>query len=295
MLVQARYPPLSPLFLHGNSLVISEPGYPGHGACDGDTVVDVSASNPHSQSLVDEDGVEPVAGVFEHFIVVANLIGAGLEALGFDVEVGLDGGGIKEFIDSVHILADDSVCHVGRAHSVGQFNSFASDPGHLLVGTFGVQIKQTSVSCVKLLIGYLSLLDALVTAVPQPAGSFEHGELLLGVETVKIQVLVLVYSEVHVVAGLVALSGVSAGVVDHHTHQPYLLVRGSHPIRRNDLVCQVGHVNACIALSRQVKIVLLQVGELHEKGQQSFVIVFSCCAVVGFRTALRFAEPHSSW
>ena len=106
VLVEAGDPPLPPLVEQLDPELIPEPDQPGHCAGDGDAVVDVALGDPDPEFLLHEDGVEPVAGVLEHDVVVADLVAAGLEFLDVDVEVGLDGPLVEELADAVHVLAD---------------------------------------------------------------------------------------------------------------------------------------------------------------------------------------------
>lgn len=59
-----------------------------------------------------KDGIEPVAGVIKHDIVVCDLIAARRKFSEIDMEAILDGGFIEKLIDAIHIFANDSICHV---------------------------------------------------------------------------------------------------------------------------------------------------------------------------------------
>jgi len=80
MLVQSRYPPLSPLLLHGNAKFVSHFCQPGDGTGDGDTVVDVTLKHPNSEVLGEEMRIKPVAGIVEHGVVSGNIVATGIEA-----------------------------------------------------------------------------------------------------------------------------------------------------------------------------------------------------------------------
>lgn len=87
MLVDARNPPFSPLLDDWHSELVFHPGDPGHGSRDGDAVVNVSRGDPYPQSSLDEDGVEPVAGVGELRVVGGDIVAAGFELLEGNVEL----------------------------------------------------------------------------------------------------------------------------------------------------------------------------------------------------------------
>lgn len=104
----------------------------------------------------------------------------------------------------------------------------------------------------------------------------------------------MVDAHFNVVAGLVALSGVGAGIVDHDSLEVdgHLSVGQFVPV--HDFIGEVGDVYPGVALAGDVEIVFLEIGELVEKGEECLVVVDGHAAVVVLEVPLRGAETHSS-
>jgi len=87
-----------------------------------------------------------------------------------------------------------------------------------LIEAFRIEIKQTSISSVKFSIIFLSNSYACIRFIAQPATALDLVELSFGIKPMNKQVLILIDGEIDVIAGLIAFSGVSAGVIDHNSY-----------------------------------------------------------------------------
>lgn len=96
----------------------------------------------------------------------------------------------------------------------------------------------------------------------------------------EVEVLVLINPEVEIIARLPAFPGVSTGVVYHYAFKFHSVFGIGGLISLQDLVGQVGHVNACIAFSCEVEIVFFHVRKFRKESQQSFIVIFCCCTVI---------------
>lgn len=104
----------------------------------------------------------------------------------------------------------------------------------------------------------------------------------------------MVDAHLDVVAGLVALPGVGAGIVDHDSLEVdgHLSVGQFIPV--HDFIGEIGDVYAGIALAGDVEIVFLEIGELVEKCKKRLVVVHSHAAVVVLEVPLGGTETDSS-
>jgi hypothetical protein len=173
VLVQPRNPPLAPLVDHWQSELVLHAGEPGHSAGDGHAVVDIALSDPDPEAGLDEDGVEPVAGICEHGVVGAHRVAAGFELGEGHVEAGLDAGLVEEMGDPVHILADDVVGHqrnlpVRQSHVFGARSNI-----HLLVEALRIKVEHASISRIEFLIGNLPDVLAALALISHDAGSLD--------------------------------------------------------------------------------------------------------------------------
>lgn len=133
----------------------------------------------------------------------------------------MDGDFIEEMTDSVHIFADDIISHSWCQSSVRQSHKVLTFLGlrYLLEETLGIKIQHASVGRVELFISDLPDILAAITLVPKNARSLNEAPLILSIISMIIEVFVLVNTHFHVISWLVALSGVSACVVDHNSLQ----------------------------------------------------------------------------
>jgi len=180
--VEAGDPPLSPLIDDGQSELVFHSGQPGDRACDGDAVINVSLCDPDPESALDEDGVEPVAGIGELRIIGGDIVAACVEASEGDVELGLDGDLIEEVRDSVHVLADDVVGHQGRLPAVGKTHELG--PGgdfHFLVEAFGVEVEHAGIGGIEFFIEDLPDIFARCASVAEDAGGSHVVDVIFGV------------------------------------------------------------------------------------------------------------------
>lgn len=134
---------------------------------------------------------------------------------------------IEKVVDPDGVLAAYSVIPDSVAESVSQEHRFLVRKLHRLVHALCIYVEHACLACVESLVDWGTYLRALSRMVAKPAGALEHIELFLCDKTVKEQELVLVDAEIDVVARLVALSWVGAGIADHysfevHCHSPLL-------------------------------------------------------------------------
>ena len=135
--------------------------------------------------------------------------------------MGLDGDFIEEVADSVHIFADDIISHSWHQPSMRQPNEVLAfrNLRNLLVKTLGIEVEHAGIGGVELLIRNLPYLLAAIALVSENAGGLNVAPLCLSIIPMIEQVFVLVNTHFHVISGLPALSGLSAGVVDHDSLQ----------------------------------------------------------------------------
>ena len=110
-----------------------------------------------------------------------------------------------------------------------------------------------------------------------------------------VQILVLVDAHLDVISGLPAFSRISAGISNHKSFKLDLGLCLRQFVVVDDLMSQVGNVNSCIALTSDIEFVVLEVGELGVKDLQSFVVVLSNSAIIGFGASLGLTEADTSW
>lgn len=211
------------------------------------------------------------------------------------MEVFLDGSLVEEMTNSVHILTDDVISHHLHSPSMGQTHMLDSlGHLHLLEEALGIEIEHAGTSGVELLISNGTDTLAAWTVISQDAGSPDVIIQLLIVKAVIEEVFVLVDTQIDVISGLEALPGVSAGIVDHNSLQVNRNLPARQFIPSNDLIGKIGDVDAGVALSGDVEVVLLEIGELVEEGNQRFVIVKGHTAIIVLEVSLGSAEAHSS-
>ena len=100
-----------------------------------------------------------------------------------------------------------------------------------------------------------------------------------------VQIFVLINREINVISGLIALSRVSACVVDHDSHKFDFCLSGRQLVVFDDLVGKVRDVYSSVALPCDEEIVFLKVREFVEKSNQSLIVVLCSCSVIIFRTS----------
>jgi hypothetical protein len=182
MLVQSRHPPFPPLLQYWQTELVSHSNQPGDGAGNGYAVVDVTLEDPHSKTFTQEVRVEPVASIIEHGVVGGDIIAAGVEVLEIDVHLGLDSTLVEEFLNAVHILADDVVCHHGDlAVDPPHIIFIRADPLDLLVEALGIEIEHAGVGVVELFIHNCPHLLAAIGVISQSASSSNLAVLLLSI------------------------------------------------------------------------------------------------------------------
>lgn len=219
MLVDARHPPFSPLLDDGHSKLILHSGDPVHCAGNGHTVIDISRSHPDPKTCLDELRIQPVAGVGELSVVGCNIITACFEFSEGHMELRLDRGLVEKVTDTIHIFADDTICHSWCESSMRKpvERLLFLGLGNLLEEALGIEIEHAGVGRVEFLISNLPHIFAGITLVSENAGSPNVVVLTLRVVAMIEEVFVLVDAHIHVISGLIALSGFSACVVDHNS------------------------------------------------------------------------------
>ena len=178
----------------------------------------------------------------------------------------LDADLVEEMTDTVHVLTDDVIGHEGSPSSVGKSDKFSSLRNfYFLIEALGVEIEHTGVSRIEFLISNFSDASTGLTLISENAGSFDVIILRISIVAMIIKILILIDTHIYVISGFIALPGVSACIVDHDT----LEVDGHFSVGKlvpsEDLVGQVGDIDACIALTSEVQLIFFQVREFVEE------------------------------
>ena len=166
---------------------------------------------------------------------------------------------------------------------------------HLLVQAFGIEVEHAGVGAVELGIHYFSDILTSFRVVSQSASSSDLQILILSVVSVMVEILVLIDAHVDIISGFPAFSRVSASIVDHNSFQINFNMGLRHLISLDNLVCKVGNVNSCIALSSYVKLIVPEGGEFLIEFDKSFVVVLCSCSIVTFYSPFGLTKTDSSW
>lgn len=266
MLMNARNPPLSPLVQDRHSELVSQPSQPGHSASNWNTIINITLSNPNPKSSLHQDRIQPVTSISIHGVVSSNVITAGLESLEGNVHRALDADLVEEMADTKHILADDVIGHEGSPSSVGKSDEFSPFGNiYFLIEALGIEIEHAGVGSIELLISNFSNISTGLTLISKDASSSNIIILRISIIPMIIKILILIDAHIDVISWLIALPRVSACVVDHDTLEVDSHFSVGKLVSSEDLVGQVGDVDACIALTSQVELIFFQVREFVEE------------------------------
>lgn len=97
-----------------------------------------------------------------------------------------------------------------------------------------------------------------------------------------------------VLRGLVALPRVGAAIANHETFEVDFKLAAWKTVHLINLFSKIRNIDSCIALSCDVELVVDQVGEFAEKGNDRSIVVVSNSQIVIGIVFVAFAEAHLS-
>jgi len=250
--MQAWSPPLPPRLRHRNSVHVLHELNPPEGASDRDVCVDIAGIDPDSEAGLDEQGVEPVAGIRVHLVVVGHRVIANLVFSEVYVEVRLHGGLVEEVVDPLEILTGLGIIEVASQAFPSILQELRrGSRGYLLVVARLIDIVDDSLGSVKFFILDSPQPLALGRVVPEGAGPSNSGVVLIDDVGVVVEVLVLVdgHAVLTVRGGLVALAGIGTGISHQNSLQVDLDLSVRQLVLLQDFVGEVGDIDAGIALA----------------------------------------------
>lgn len=189
MFVQPGSPPLAPWLDDGKSLDVLHELDPSERAGNGDIGIDVAGVDPDSDSGLDENGVEPVAGIIVHLVVVSHGVAADIVLGEIDMEVILYGGLIEEVHDSNQITAGLEVIRDVVA-SLEEFG-YGSEGDFLVVAGL-VDVVDDCFGLIEFLVLDASKSLAFCGVVAESAGTSDAGVIIINNVGMVVEVLVLV-------------------------------------------------------------------------------------------------------
>ena len=299
MLVQARSPPLPPRLHHRNPVHVLHQLDPPEGASNRDVCIDIAGIDPDSEAGLDEYGVEPVAGVRVHLVIVGHDVIAHLVFSEIHVQVHLHGRLVEEVVDPLDILTTLRILQIFPHISPSTLDELGRrGRGYLLVVARLIDIIDHSLRSVKFFILDSPQPLALRGVIPEGASPSNPGIILIDDVGVVVEVLVLVdrHAVLTVRRRLVALTGISTGIPHQNSPQIDLDLSARQLVPLQDLISEVGHIDPRIALTRYIEIVLFEIGELPEEISQSPIVILRCGRVVIGKVVVpkTFAEPHTA-
>lgn len=168
--------------------------------------------------------------------------------------------------DTIHVLTDDVISHEGSLSSMGKSNEFSSLGNlYFLIEALGIEVEHAGIGSIEFLICNFSDISTSLTLIAENASSFNVIVLRISIIPMIIEIFILIDAHIDVISRFIALSRICASVVDHDTLEIDSHFSVGKLVSSEDLVGQVGDIDACIAFTSKIELIFFQVREFVEE------------------------------